>query len=84
MAKWSNKDERQYKHIKKSVKQRGKSEDTAEEIAARTVNKQRRKKAGRRTKPPKEPAIPTNPSRIARWMNCGISHRNSISAVEAR
>mgnify|MGYP001170210066 CR=1 FL=1 len=43
MAKWSNKDERQYKHIKKSVKQRGKSEDTAEEIAARTVNKQRRK-----------------------------------------
>ena len=36
MAKWSNKDERQYKHIKKSVKQRGKSEDTAEEIAAIT------------------------------------------------
>lgn len=43
MEKWSNKDERQYKHIKKSVQQRGKSEHTAEEIAARTVNKQRRK-----------------------------------------
>lgn len=39
---WSEKDERQYKHIKKSEKDRGKSEDRAEEIAARTVNKQRR------------------------------------------
>ena len=39
---WSKKDERQYKHIKKSARQRGKSEDRAEEIAARTVNKQRR------------------------------------------
>ena len=32
---------RQYEHVKKSVKQQGKSEDTAEEIAARTVNKER-------------------------------------------
>ena len=40
---WSNKDERQYEHIKKSAKKRGRSEDRAEEIAARTVNKQRRK-----------------------------------------
>lgn len=39
---WSKKDERQYKHIKKSAQDRGKSEDRAEEIAARTVNKQRR------------------------------------------
>lgn len=39
---WSDKDERQYRHIKKSAEQRGKSEDKAEEIAARTVNKQRR------------------------------------------
>jgi hypothetical protein len=38
---WSDKRERQYDHIKKSLKQRGKSEDTAEEIAARTVNKER-------------------------------------------
>jgi hypothetical protein len=38
---WSNKRERQYKHIKQSLKQRGRSEDTAEEIAARTVNKER-------------------------------------------
>lgn len=43
MAKWSKKDERQYKHVKKSERRRGKSVDKAEEIAARTVNKQRRK-----------------------------------------
>ena len=43
MAKWTKKDERQYKHIKRSERERGKSEDTSEEIAARTVNKQRRK-----------------------------------------
>jgi hypothetical protein len=38
---WSEKRERQYKHIKKSAKERGASEDRAEEIAARTVNKER-------------------------------------------
>ena len=38
---WSKKRERQYKHIKESVKDRGASEDKAEEIAARTVNKER-------------------------------------------
>ena len=38
---WSKKRERQYEHIKESVKDRGASEDKAEEIAARTVNKER-------------------------------------------
>ena len=38
---WSDKDERQYEHVKESYEERGKAEDTAEEIAARTVNKQR-------------------------------------------
>src|SRR4029453_6983493 len=32
---------RQYDHIKKSLRSRGRSEDRAEEIAARTVNKER-------------------------------------------
>jgi hypothetical protein len=32
---------RQYEHIKDSLEQRGASEDNAEEIAARTVNKER-------------------------------------------
>jgi len=38
---WSNKRERQYEHIKEGLRDRGESEDTAEEIAARTVNKER-------------------------------------------
>jgi hypothetical protein len=32
---------RQYEHIKDSLEEQGRSEDTAEEIAARTVNKER-------------------------------------------
>ena len=39
---WSDKDERQYEHIKDSAQDRGTSESRAKEIAARTVNKQRR------------------------------------------
>ncbi|MCC6238280.1 MAG: Rho termination factor N-terminal domain-containing protein [Dehalococcoidia bacterium] len=39
---WSKKDERQYEHIKDSELESGVKEDRAEEIAARTVNKQRR------------------------------------------
>lgn len=38
---WSAKRERQYDHIKAGLRKRGRSEDTAEEIAARTVNKER-------------------------------------------
>ena len=38
---WSKKRERQYQHIKSGLKKRGESEDTAEEIASRTVNKER-------------------------------------------
>ena len=38
---WSEKRERQYEHIKESLEERGSSEETAEEIAARTVNKER-------------------------------------------
>ena len=38
---WSKKRERQYDHIKKSLRERGHSVDEAEEIAARTVNKER-------------------------------------------
>jgi hypothetical protein len=38
---WNNKRERQYEHIKDGLLERGESEDKAEEIAARTVNKER-------------------------------------------
>jgi hypothetical protein len=38
---WSKKRERQYKHIKEGLEDRGEKESKAEEIAARTVNKER-------------------------------------------
>jgi hypothetical protein len=38
---WSAKRERQYKHIKSGLKSRGVREGRAEEVAARTVNKER-------------------------------------------
>jgi hypothetical protein len=40
-SRWSTKRKRQYEHIKEGALESGKSEDTAEEIAARTVNKER-------------------------------------------
>lgn len=39
---WTDQDERQYEHIRRSERERGRAEDRAEEIAARTVNKRRR------------------------------------------
>ena len=38
---WSAKRERQYEHIKEGLQEQGRPEDLAEEIAARTVNKER-------------------------------------------
>jgi hypothetical protein len=38
---WSDKRERQYERIKQGLRERGEVEDTAQEIAARTVNKER-------------------------------------------
>ena len=38
---WSDKRERQYEHIKEGLEEHGRSEHLAEEIAARTVNKER-------------------------------------------
>lgn len=39
---WTNKDERKYEHIKESAVEHGSSPERAKEVAARTVNKQRR------------------------------------------
>jgi hypothetical protein len=46
---WSKKRERQYEHIKSSLKERGRSTDEAEEIASRTVNKERARSGESRT-----------------------------------
>jgi hypothetical protein len=47
---WSKKRERQYKHIKAGLEKSGRSEDTAEEIAARTVNKERARSGEAKTR----------------------------------
>jgi hypothetical protein len=46
---WSDKRERQYQHIKEGLREQGSSEDKAEEIAARTVNKERARAGEART-----------------------------------
>ena len=46
---WSDKRVRQYEHIKGGLLEQGRSEDTAEEIAARTVNKERARSGEART-----------------------------------
>jgi plasmid stabilization system protein ParE len=46
---WSDKRERQYEHIKEGLEDHGRSEDLAEEIAARTVNKERARSGEART-----------------------------------
>ena len=47
---WSNKRERQYEHIKEGLEDRGRSEKTAKQIAARTVNKERARSGESRQK----------------------------------
>jgi hypothetical protein len=47
---WSKKRERQYEHIKEGLEDRGRSEDVAEEIAARTVNKERARSGEAKTR----------------------------------
>jgi plasmid stabilization system protein ParE len=47
---WSDKRERQYEHIKEGLEKRGRNEDLAEEIAARTVNKERARSGESREK----------------------------------
>ena len=48
-AEWSAKRERQYQHIKAGLREHGKGEDLAAEIAARTVNKERARAGESRT-----------------------------------
>jgi len=48
-AAWTEKRERQYEHIKEGLLEQGRPEETAEEIAARTVNKERARSGEART-----------------------------------
>jgi len=46
---WSGKDERQYEHVKESEQKKGRSTRRSKEIAARTVNKERKKEGRTKT-----------------------------------
>ena len=61
---WSDKRERQYEHIKSNLERRGRSEDTAERIAAATVNQTRTAKGET-----KEAKTPTERARAKRDMS---------------
>ena len=52
---WSSKRERQYEHIKEGLLERGTKEDKAEEIAARTVNKERARAGKRKSRAGRRP-----------------------------
>lgn len=66
---WSNKDERKYEAIKQSSIKRGVPTDRAEEIAGRTVNKQRREEDEHPTSVLWAPAIPIVRTKSALAMN---------------
>jgi hypothetical protein len=69
-ATWSLKRERQYQHIKEGLEERGRSEQLAEEIAARTVNKERARAGEART------SSPTSTSDLSSGRRGGLrSHR---------
>jgi plasmid stabilization system protein ParE len=90
---WSDKDERQYEHIRASSLERGKSEDAAEEIAARTVNKQRREEGrtpNKTTQGTGNPNTPLDERTVRELQNLakeldipGRSNMNKQALVEA-
>jgi hypothetical protein len=69
---WSDKRERQYENIKENLQERGTEEERAEEIAARTVNKERARSGEA------EEASPTSVDDISSGRRGGLrSHRGS-------
>jgi hypothetical protein len=74
---WSKKRERQYEHVKEGALDRGESEDTAEEIAARTVNKERARHGEARE------ASRTSTQDISSGRRGGLrSHRGSLGRTK--
>ena len=67
---WTKKRERQYEHVKEGLEDRGRSEDEAEEIAARTVNKERAR-AGE-----SDQASPTSTDDISSGRRGGLRSRS--------
>jgi len=85
---WSSKDERQYEHIKEGAVDKGRTLRRAKEIAARTVNKQRRlegRTANRRTSGTGNPNRPleerTRDELYNRAQELDIKGRSKMSKV---
>ena len=76
---WSAKRERQYEHVKDGLLDRGETEDTAKEIAARTVNKERARAGEAST------ASPTSTHDISSGRRGGLrSHRGPGGRTKAQ
>jgi len=76
---WSAKRERQYEHIKEGLEQQGRDEDTAEEISARTVNKERARSGEAKT------SSPTSTRDISSGRRGGLrSHRGPGGRTKAQ
>ena len=76
---WSAKRERQYEHIKDGLEDQGRSEEVAEEIAARTVNKERARHGG------SEQSSKTSTHDLSSGRRGGLrSHRGSGGRTKAQ
>jgi len=79
---WSAKRERQYEHIKDSLLDRGKGQETAEEIAARTVNKERAQHGESKTANPKTLRDTPAPARDGKRSHQGAQGRTKEQLYE--
>jgi hypothetical protein len=70
---------RQYEHIKESAQERGASTDRAEEIAARTVNKERARAGESRTRSRSSGSSPTREELYAQARQLGIEGRSKMN-----
>jgi hypothetical protein len=80
----SSKRARQYEHIKESSRARGKSPRRAKEIAARTVNKQRRKSGEAKTAPRRGTAGKTSRKKSSSSHSRGSSSRSRGGSSRGR
>ena len=86
---WTDKDERMYEHIKESERKRGRPLKRAKEIAARTVNKERREEGrtpNRRTQgtgnPNRSLEARTKEELLNRARQLGIDGRSKMTKRE--
>jgi hypothetical protein len=80
----SSKRARQYEHIKESSRSRGASPRRAKEIAARTVNKQRRKSGEAKTAPRRGTAGKTSRKKSSSSRGRGSSSRSRSRSTSSR